>query len=73
METMTVSKNYIKRDFKNFINDINAIKNKYTIEKYTTLFIETIIEFYGIYNNKFLKTTNIEEVHKEIIKTLKEV
>ena len=73
MLTLTFSEEYIRRDFKNFLSDTKATANKYTIDKYAELFIETLFGFYGVYNNKYLKTTDFNEIKAEISFILKEV
>lgn len=72
METLNVSKNFIKRDFGYFLKDTNATKNKYTKEKFANLLVEQLVGFHGLYENKYLKTDNLDNVKKEILKVLEE-
>lgn len=72
MQTLDLKKDFIKKDFKCFLKDIGARKNKYTINSYINYFIENLVGWHGIYNNKYLKTNNFDDIQKELIKILEE-
>lgn len=73
MKTIKGSKKDLIKEYKNYCNDMKNYNQKPTKERFTKDFINMNIKTYGILNNVFFKTTNIEEVQNEIYKILKEI
>lgn len=71
MKTIKGSKKELIKEYKKFCNDLKLIK-KYiaSIEYFTKNLIESEIKNNGLFNNKYFKTIELDEVNNEIFNIL---
>lgn len=71
MVTIKGNKKELIKEYKNFCNDLKLIQNYVaSIEYFTKNLIENEIKNNGLFNNKYFKTIEIDEVDKEIFNIL---
>ncbi len=71
MKTIKGNKKELIKEYKNFCNDLKLIKNYIaSIDYFTKNLIETEIKSNGLFNNKYFKTIEIDEVNNEIFNIL---
>lgn len=71
MVTIKGNKKELIKEYKNFCNDLKLIQNYIaSIEYFTKNLIENEIKNNGLFNNKYFKTIEIDEVNKEIFTIL---
>lgn len=71
MKTIKGNKKELIKEYKNFCNDLKLIKNYIaSIDYFTKNLIETKIKSNGLFNNKYFKTIEIDEVNNEIFNIL---
>ena len=71
METIKGNKKDIKKEFKNFCNDLRLVSTLYISKEYfAKTFINNQIVMNGLYFNSNFKTTNTDAIKKEIISIL---
>lgn len=67
MKTIKGTKNNLIKEYKKYIKDLCLYNNSYSIELFVKDFINNEITMNGIFYNKNLKTTNIEEIRDELV------
>ena len=71
MKTIKGNKKELIKEYKNFCNDLKLIKNYIaSIDYFTKNLIETEIKSNGLFNNKYFKTIELDEVNNEIFNIL---